>query len=138
MGSAKLCTSDRAVLAGGGLHLVELARHDRVDAGGEAFEAVARELRRQHLAQPRVVGRVGEAQAAGVLVGGDADGADEMAEIAAERGRRPQHGLGLGVARDDPGAQAQRQLHLADGFVGPELAEIGDGVEPVALERDER
>ena len=100
MGSAKLCDEIHPALLGGDPgHLVELARDDRVDPRGEAAQPVPGELRGEHLAQAGVRGRVGEAEAAGVLLGGDARLADEVGEVARERARRAEHGLRLARSR---------------------------------------
>ena len=116
-------------------HLVELARDDRVDPGSEAAQPVPGELRGEHLAQAGVCGWVGEAEAAGVLLGGDARFPDEVGEVAGERARRAEHGLRLVVAAHEPAADAERQLEQAHGFAVAQRCHLGHRVEPDALQR---
>ena len=124
-------------LGGDPRHLVELARDDRVDAGREPAQAVSGELRREHLAQAGVLRRVREAEAPGVLLGGDARLADEVGEIAAERACRAEYGLGLVVAADQPAPDPEGQLQQAHRLAVAQLAHIGHGVEAGALERQQ-
>jgi hypothetical protein len=119
-------------------HLVQLAGHDHLDPRPEPAQPVPGELRGEELAQPGVVGRVGEPETARVLVGGDPDGADEVGEVVAEGRRRCEHRLGLLVAGDQPRPQPEGELHPADRLGGAQPPELGHRVEPVALQRDQR
>ena len=106
--------------------------------GREAAQPVPGELRGEHLAQAGVGGRVGEAEAAGVLLGGDARFPDEVGEVAGERARRAEHGLRLVVAAHEPTADAERQLEQAHGLAVAQRCHLGHRVEPDALQRQQR
>ena len=106
---------------------------DLVDARQQPLQPAHGELRRQHLAHPRVVRRVGHAEPAGVLLLVGAG--DVQANALLKRGRVAEHRLGLVVAGDQPGGDAERQLQLADRLARPALAELGDRVEAVPREQ---
>ena len=107
--------------------------------GSRAASARVVKCARQHVAQPGVRRRVGEAEAARVLLGGDADLADHVAEVVAEGLRvggedRP----GLVVAGHQPAPQAERHLEPADRLAVAEPAEFGHRVEADAAQRHQR
>ena len=75
--------------------------------GLEPGQPAHRELRRQQLAQPGVVGRVGEPEAADVAVVGVAGLAHVGADVGGVRRLVGQHLAGLGVAGDQPDLDAR-------------------------------
>ena len=86
---------------------VELLLDDAGDAGPQPLEPAHRELRGQQLAQPGVVGRVGEAQPADVPGGRVAAAADVRPDVVAVRRGVREHLPGLGVAGDQPDVDAR-------------------------------
>ncbi len=85
------------------------------------------------MAQLRVVRRVGEAQPAGVELGGHPRATDEVAEVIAVGVVIGQHLPDLVVPRDQPAAESPRQRDPSNRTLGA----IKDRVEPVTSQCDE-
>ncbi len=127
---------DAAVGVGGGLQRVEPLLDDRVDQRGEPVQAPHGELGGEQAAQPGVVRRVGETEATRFVVLGDAVGTDQVGEIVAEGAGVAQDFLGLVVAGDQPDRDGG-DGEPADGLAVAQGADLGDGVEAVAAERQQ-
>lgn len=121
-----------------GGHRVQLVRDDLVDPRRQPGKPAHRELGRQQLPQARVDRRVGESEAARVLVLGDARVADEVREVVAELRALPEDGLGLLVAGHEPGVHPERQVQLADRRLAAQPAEVRNRVETLAAQRLQR
>ncbi len=134
-GTGKAKASTRSTSPPGRGHLVELAVDDGLDPGTQPFQPAHRELRGEQLAEPAVLGRVGEAEPADVTAGRVAAAADVRPDVVAVRRGVREHLADLGLAGDDPDVEAEEAVSLETGSASRSCAEPGHRVVPVADQR---